>query len=73
MTDFAVDIDRAAVLLRDDVPADRQAEPGALAGRLGRKERLKQFVADPWSSSTNSAGISRRISTRQQTREKHRR
>jgi hypothetical protein len=32
------------VLLGDDVPADRQAEPRPLAGRLGGKERLKQFV-----------------------------
>ena len=39
-------VDRAAVLLRDDVPADRKAEPGAFAGRLGREERLEQFVPD---------------------------
>jgi hypothetical protein len=32
--DPAVDLDRAAMLLGDDVPADRQAEPGAFAGRL---------------------------------------
>ena len=44
--DPAVDGDRAAVLLGDDVPADRQAEPGAFAGRLGGKERLKELVPD---------------------------
>ncbi len=42
----AVDRDRAAVLLRDDVVADRQAEAGAFAGRLGGEERLKQLVPD---------------------------
>src|SRR5580693_5990547 len=42
----AVDLDRAAVLLRDDVIADRETQPGAFAGRLGRKERLEQFVPD---------------------------
>jgi hypothetical protein len=40
-----VDLDRSAMLLRDDVIADRKAEAGALAGRLGREERLEQFVA----------------------------
>jgi hypothetical protein len=34
------------MLLGDDVPADREAEPGALAGRLGGEERLEQFVPD---------------------------
>jgi hypothetical protein len=29
--------DRSAMLLGDDVPADRQAAPGAFAGRLGGK------------------------------------
>src|SRR6516225_8446243 len=43
---FAVDRDGAAMLLRDDVVADREAETGALAGRLGREERLKQLVPD---------------------------
>ena len=43
---LAVDLDRTAVLLRDDVVADRQAEPSALTGRLGREERLEQFVPD---------------------------
>ena len=37
----AVDLDRAAVLLGDDVVADRQAQSRAFAGRLGGKERLK--------------------------------
>src|SRR5581483_3215116 len=43
---LAVDRDRAAMLLRDDVVADREAEPGAFAGRLGREEGLEQLVAD---------------------------
>jgi len=38
--------DRPAVPLGDDVSADRQAEPGSFAGRLGGEERLKQFVPD---------------------------
>src|SRR5215472_5863562 len=42
----AVDCDRAAMLLGDDVPADRQAEPSAFACGLGREERLKQLVPD---------------------------
>src|SRR5215475_6472313 len=42
--DFAVDRDGAAVLLRYDLIADRQAKPGALASRLGREERLEQLV-----------------------------
>src|SRR5271156_3507381 len=46
LADPAVDRDRAAVLLGDDVPADRQPEAGAFAGRLGGEERLKQFVPD---------------------------
>src|SRR5262245_55683365 len=41
---FAVDRDRAAVLLGYDLIADRQAKPRALASRLGREERLEQFV-----------------------------
>ena len=45
LPELAVDRYRAAVLLRDDVVADRQAEAGALAGRLGREERLEQPVA----------------------------
>jgi hypothetical protein len=46
LADPALDLDRAAVLLGDDVVGDRQAEPGAFPGRLGRHERLKQFVPD---------------------------
>ena len=42
---LALDRDRAAMLLRDDVVADRQPEAGAFAGRLGREERLEQLVA----------------------------
>src|SRR5690242_3325752 len=42
--DVAVDCDRAAVLLRYNLVADRQPKPGALARRLGREEGLKQFL-----------------------------
>jgi hypothetical protein len=34
------------VPLGEDVPADRQSEAGALAGRLGREKRLEQFVPE---------------------------
>ena len=44
VTDLAIDRDRAAVLLGTDLVADRQPKPGALAGRLGREERLEQLV-----------------------------
>ena len=44
VADFAVDCDGAAVLLGYDLVADRQPKPGALAGRLGREERLEQLV-----------------------------
>src|SRR6516162_4871997 len=44
VADFAIDRDGAAVLLRYDLVADRQPKPGALAGRLGREERLEQLV-----------------------------
>src|SRR6516162_6033720 len=44
VTDFAIDLDGAAVLLRYDLVADRQPKPSALAGRLGREERLEQLV-----------------------------
>ena len=30
----------------DDVKADREPEPGALAGRLGREERLEQLFPE---------------------------
>src|SRR3954453_53049 len=43
---LAVDRDRAAVLLGNDVVADRQTQPRALAGRLGREEGLEQLVPD---------------------------
>src|SRR6185369_14061097 len=42
----AVDGNRAAMLLRDDVPADREPETGPFPGWLGCKERLKQLVAE---------------------------
>src|SRR6266436_2198236 len=41
LAERAVDLDRAAVLLGDDVIADRQTQAGSLAGRLGREERLE--------------------------------
>src|ERR1700730_3893691 len=44
--DLAIDSDRAAVLLRDDVVGDRQAEPCALAGWFSGKERLEHFTPD---------------------------
>jgi hypothetical protein len=43
--DPAVDGDRSAMLLSDDVPTNRQTEPGAFAGWLGCKERPEQFLA----------------------------
>src|SRR5262249_17564169 len=43
---LAFDRNAAAVLLRDDVVADRQAKAGALPGRLGGEERLEQLVPD---------------------------
>ena len=44
VTNFAVDRDGAAVLLGYNLVADRQPKPSALAGRLCREERLKQFI-----------------------------
>src|SRR6516164_8487477 len=44
VTEFAIDRDGAAVLLGYDLVADRQSKSGALAGRLGREERLEQLV-----------------------------
>ena len=41
----AVDRDRAAMLLRDNVITDREPEPRTLASRLRREERLEQLVA----------------------------
>src|SRR5262245_61036224 len=46
VADMAINLDRAAVLLGYDVIADRQAQTGPLAGRLGREERLEQLVLD---------------------------
>ena len=43
----AVELDRAAVLLSYGLLAERQAQLGALAGRLGRhRRRLEPLVAD---------------------------
>src|SRR5262252_5504630 len=44
LADFAVNGDRAAMLQGYDLVADRQAEPSALAGRLGGEERLEQLL-----------------------------
>src|SRR6516164_3382141 len=44
VTEFAIDRDGAAVLLRYDLVADRQPKPGAFAGRLGCEERLEQLL-----------------------------
>src|SRR5438094_9615499 len=46
LAERAVDLDRSAMLLGDDVIADRQAEAGAFAGRLGREEGLEQSLAE---------------------------
>ena len=43
---LALDLDRAAMLLGDDVVADRQAEPRPFAGWLGREKGLEQLGAD---------------------------
>src|SRR5438128_905190 len=45
LPELAVDRDHAAVLLRDDIVADRQAEAGALAGRFRGEKGLEQSVA----------------------------
>src|SRR5215472_12138214 len=44
VTDFAVDRDRAPVLLGYDLVAYGQAKPRALTRRLGGEERLEQFL-----------------------------
>src|ERR1700730_977160 len=44
LTDFAVDRDRAAVPLGNNLVTDRQAKPRPLAGRLGREEGLDQLL-----------------------------
>src|SRR5262249_41997592 len=46
LADLAIDFDRPAMLLGDDVPGGRQAEPSAFAGRFGRHKGLEQFVPD---------------------------
>ena len=52
----AVDLDRAAVLLGDDVIGDRQAEAGAFAGRLCCNKGLKQLF---WTSGAIPVPLSR--------------
>src|SRR5215471_2568761 len=42
---LGVDLDRAAMLLGDDVVADRETEASALSRRFRREERLKKPVA----------------------------
>jgi hypothetical protein len=44
VADFALDGDRAAVLLGYDRVAYRQAKPGAFARRLGCEEGLEQLL-----------------------------
>ena len=39
-----LDLDRAGMLLHDDVVAERQAKPGAFAGRLGREEGIEHLL-----------------------------
>ena len=39
-----IDLYRPAMLLDDDVMAERKAEPGALTGRLGREERIEHLL-----------------------------
>src|SRR5580704_4924188 len=46
VADLAIHSDAAAMLLRDDIVGDRQAEAGALAGWLGSEEWLEQLVPD---------------------------
>ena len=44
LTRPCLDVDRAAMLLDDDVVTHRKPEPGALAGRLGGEERVEHLV-----------------------------
>src|SRR5260370_26516905 len=44
--DLAGDLDRAAMLMGDDVVANRKSKPGAFPGRLGGEERLEELVLD---------------------------
>ena len=46
LADLAVHSDAAAVLLGDDVIADRQPQPGTLTGRLGGEEPLEELIPD---------------------------
>ncbi len=48
IADFAIDRDRATVLLSYDLVAYRQAKSRTFAGRLGCEERLEQFLAVLW-------------------------
>ena len=57
LTLSTVDLDRAAVLLGNDVPADRQAKTGALAGRLGREEGREQLAEAEVFRAMRKAGI----------------
>ena len=41
---LGVDLDRAGMLFHDDVVAERQAEAGSFAGRLGREERIEHLL-----------------------------
>jgi len=44
--DLAVDRDRPAVRVRDNIVGDRQAQTGALGARLGGEEGLEQLIPD---------------------------
>ena len=46
LADPTINGDRTAMLLCDDVVADRQTEAGTLTGRLRREERLEELVLD---------------------------
>ena len=39
-----IDLDRAAMLLDDDIVTDREPEPGAFSGGLGREERIEHLL-----------------------------
>ena len=43
LTGLRLDLDRAAMLLNDDVVTDRQAKPSTFARRLGGEERVEHL------------------------------
>ena len=44
LTGSGANVDRAGMLLDDDVMADRQAKPGTLARRFGREEGREHLL-----------------------------